>query len=41
MNEKPSNTELTIKRYKTENRKEKIDYKTDITLDNVDDLDKS
>ena len=41
MNEKPSNTELTIKRYKTENRKEKIDYKTDITLDNIDDLDKS
>ena len=41
INEKQSNTELTIKRYKTENRKEKIDYKTDITLDNVDDLDKS
>jgi hypothetical protein len=41
MNEKPSKTELTIKRNKTDNKKEKIDYKTDITLDNIDELDKS
>ena len=41
MNEKPSKTELTIKRYKTDNKKEKIDYKTDITLDNIDELDKT
>ena len=41
MNEKPNKTELTIKKHKTEDKKEKIDYKTDITLDNIDDLDKS
>lgn len=41
MNEKPSKTELTIKRNKTQNNKEKIDIKTDITLDNIDELDKS
>jgi hypothetical protein len=41
MNEKPSKTELIIKRNKTQNNKEKIDIKTDITLDNIDELDKS
>jgi hypothetical protein len=41
MNEKPSKTELSIKRNKTQNNKEKIDIKTDITLDNIDELDKS
>lgn len=41
MNEKPNKTELTIKKQKTGDKKEKIDYKTDITLDNIDDLDKS
>ncbi len=39
MNEKPSKTELSIKRNKTQNNKEKIDIKTDITLDNIDELD--
>jgi hypothetical protein len=41
MNEKPNKTEVTIKKYKTEDKKEKIDYKTDLQLDNIDDLDKS
>jgi hypothetical protein len=41
MNEKPSKTELSIKKYKTENKKEKIDFKTNLKLDNIDDLDKS
>ena len=41
MNEKPSKTELSIKRNKTQNNKKKIDIKTDITLDNIDELDKS
>jgi hypothetical protein len=41
MNEKPSKTELCIKRNKTQNNKEKIDIKTDITLYNIDELDKS
>jgi hypothetical protein len=41
MTEKANKTELTIKRYKTENQKQKIDFKTDIKLDNIDDLDKS
>ena len=41
MTEKANKTELTIKRYKTENKKQKIEFKTDIKLDDVDDLDKS
>lgn len=41
MNEKPNKTEITIKKNKTDDKKEKIDFKTDIKLDNIDDLDKS
>jgi hypothetical protein len=41
MNEKPNKTELTIKRNKSEDAKQKIDIKTDIKLDNIDDLDSS
>lgn len=41
MNEKPSKTEILIKKQKADNKKQKIDYKTNIQLDNVDDLDSS
>jgi hypothetical protein len=41
MNEKPSKTEIIIKKNKSDDKKEKIDYKTDIKLDNIDDLDKA
>ena len=41
MNEKPNKTELIIKRNKSEDAKQKIDIKTDIKLDNIDDLDSS
>ena len=41
MTERPNKTELTIRKYKAEDKKEKIDYKTDLQLDNIDDLDKS
>ena len=41
MTERANKTELTIQRSKTENQKQKIDYKTNVTLDNIDDLDKS
>jgi len=41
MTERANKTELTIQRCKTENQKQKIDYKTNVTLDNIDDLDKS
>ena len=41
MNEKPSKSELAIKKFKVNDTKQKIDYKTGIKLDDVDDLDKS
>ena len=41
MTERANKTELTIQRCKTGNKKQKIDYKTNVTLDSIDDLDKS
>ena len=41
MNERPSKTELVIKKQKVNDNKQKIDYKTDLKLDNVDELDSS
>lgn len=38
---KPNKTELTIKRFKTEDGKQKIDYKTEINFDDMDKLDDS
>ena len=41
MNEKPSKSELAIRKHKIDNKKQKIDYKTNIELDNVNELDTS
>lgn len=41
MNEKPSKSELAIRKHKIDDKKQKIDYKTNIELDNVNELDTS